>query len=169
MPHGRRSLTISIPTSTLPFLAAGRRSPLLRRRVREPRRASTAPPLLPVARPLSPPTHETHPDPPPPDHALSRAERKKENGGGSRVAQREGRRPGDAGDTEVSPGQASFRLQHQPYVPSGNSQGFGLTLSSGCCRGAEPKQLAFSAALGLTIGIFPICGTPSLRPSLPHV
>uniref|UniRef100_A0ACD5TZJ0 Uncharacterized protein n=2 Tax=Avena sativa TaxID=4498 RepID=A0ACD5TZJ0_AVESA len=26
-------------------------------------------------------------------------------------------------------------------------------------RGAEPKQLAFSAALGLTIGIFPICGT----------
>ncbi|XP_066329530.1 uncharacterized protein [Miscanthus floridulus] len=26
------------------------------------------------------------------------------------------------------------------------------------CRGAEPKQLAFSAALGLTIGIFPICG-----------
>lgn len=26
------------------------------------------------------------------------------------------------------------------------------------CRGAEPKQLAFSAALGVTIGIFPICG-----------
>ncbi|KAL6864944.1 hypothetical protein ACP4OV_016095 [Aristida adscensionis] len=26
-------------------------------------------------------------------------------------------------------------------------------------RGAEPKQLAFSAALGVTIGIFPICGT----------
>ncbi|CAN6331069.1 unnamed protein product [Urochloa humidicola] len=26
-------------------------------------------------------------------------------------------------------------------------------------RGAEPKQLAFSAALGITIGIFPICGT----------
>nr|GLL32616.1 uncharacterized protein LOC109152189 isoform X4 [Ipomoea trifida] len=25
-------------------------------------------------------------------------------------------------------------------------------------RGAEPKQLAFSAALGLTLGIFPICG-----------
>ncbi|KAM7253322.1 hypothetical protein ACFE04_025940 [Oxalis oulophora] len=25
-------------------------------------------------------------------------------------------------------------------------------------RGAEPKQLAFSAALGITIGIFPICG-----------
>uniref|UniRef100_A0A453A3I2 DUF2062 domain-containing protein n=1 Tax=Aegilops tauschii subsp. strangulata TaxID=200361 RepID=A0A453A3I2_AEGTS len=26
-------------------------------------------------------------------------------------------------------------------------------------RGAEPKQLAFSAALGVTIGVFPICGT----------
>ncbi|CAN6326367.1 unnamed protein product [Urochloa humidicola] len=26
-------------------------------------------------------------------------------------------------------------------------------------QGAEPKQLAFSAALGITIGIFPICGT----------
>ncbi|BAS91868.1 uncharacterized protein [Oryza sativa Japonica Group] len=26
-------------------------------------------------------------------------------------------------------------------------------------RGAEPKQLAFSAALGVTLGIFPICGT----------
>ncbi|TQD89744.1 hypothetical protein C1H46_024738 [Malus baccata] len=26
-------------------------------------------------------------------------------------------------------------------------------------RGAEPKLLAFSAALGLTIGLFPICGT----------
>ncbi|PWZ19279.1 hypothetical protein Zm00014a_006148 [Zea mays] len=26
-------------------------------------------------------------------------------------------------------------------------------------RGAEPKQLAFSAALGITIGIFPVCGT----------
>ncbi|XP_019155305.1 PREDICTED: uncharacterized protein LOC109152189 isoform X2 [Ipomoea nil] len=25
-------------------------------------------------------------------------------------------------------------------------------------RGAEPKQLAFSAALGFTLGIFPICG-----------
>ncbi|KAF7824920.1 cytoplasmic membrane protein [Senna tora] len=25
-------------------------------------------------------------------------------------------------------------------------------------RGAEPNQLAFSAALGITIGIFPICG-----------
>ncbi|XP_022152470.1 uncharacterized protein LOC111020189 [Momordica charantia] len=25
-------------------------------------------------------------------------------------------------------------------------------------RGAEPKQLAFSAALGLTLGLFPICG-----------
>ncbi|KMZ75213.1 Cytoplasmic membrane protein [Zostera marina] len=25
-------------------------------------------------------------------------------------------------------------------------------------RGAEPKQLAFSAALGLTLGVFPICG-----------
>ncbi|KAL8144473.1 hypothetical protein V2J09_017505 [Rumex salicifolius] len=25
-------------------------------------------------------------------------------------------------------------------------------------RGTEPKQLAFSAALGLTLGIFPICG-----------
>ncbi|KAH0460420.1 hypothetical protein IEQ34_011083 [Dendrobium chrysotoxum] len=25
-------------------------------------------------------------------------------------------------------------------------------------RGAEPKQLAFSTALGLTLGIFPICG-----------
>ncbi|KAL1542739.1 hypothetical protein AAHA92_19788 [Salvia divinorum] len=25
-------------------------------------------------------------------------------------------------------------------------------------RGAEPKQLAFSAALGITLGIFPICG-----------
>ncbi|CAL9166436.1 unnamed protein product [Musa hybrid cultivar] len=26
-------------------------------------------------------------------------------------------------------------------------------------RGAEPKQLAFSAALGVTLGVFPICGT----------
>ncbi|KAG8487237.1 hypothetical protein CXB51_020575 [Gossypium anomalum] len=25
-------------------------------------------------------------------------------------------------------------------------------------KGAQPKQLAFSAALGLTIGVFPICG-----------
>ncbi|KAL5078448.1 hypothetical protein RYX36_017432 [Vicia faba] len=25
-------------------------------------------------------------------------------------------------------------------------------------RGAEPKQLAFSAALGITFGVFPICG-----------
>lgn len=25
-------------------------------------------------------------------------------------------------------------------------------------RGAEPKQLAFSAALGVTLGLFPICG-----------
>jgi len=25
-------------------------------------------------------------------------------------------------------------------------------------RGAEPKQLAFSAALGMTLGVFPICG-----------
>ncbi|XP_010530102.1 PREDICTED: uncharacterized protein LOC104806751 isoform X2 [Tarenaya hassleriana] len=25
-------------------------------------------------------------------------------------------------------------------------------------RGAEPKQLAFSAALGITLGVFPICG-----------
>ncbi|KAJ4713894.1 E3 ubiquitin-protein ligase [Melia azedarach] len=25
-------------------------------------------------------------------------------------------------------------------------------------RGAEPKQLAFSTALGITIGIFPVCG-----------
>lgn len=25
-------------------------------------------------------------------------------------------------------------------------------------RGAEPKQLAFSAAIGITLGIFPICG-----------
>ena len=36
------------------------------------------------------------------------------------------------------------------------------------CRGAEPKQLAFSAALGVTIGIFPICGKelPSICISL---
>ncbi|KAL1533956.1 hypothetical protein AAHA92_33763 [Salvia divinorum] len=27
-------------------------------------------------------------------------------------------------------------------------------------RGAEPKQLAFSAALGSTLGLFPICGVP---------
>ncbi|KAG6578321.1 hypothetical protein SDJN03_22769, partial [Cucurbita argyrosperma subsp. sororia] len=27
-------------------------------------------------------------------------------------------------------------------------------------RGAEPKQLAFSAALGTTLGLFPICGVP---------
>lgn len=27
-------------------------------------------------------------------------------------------------------------------------------------RGAEPKQLAFSTALGVTLGIFPICGVP---------
>lgn len=26
-------------------------------------------------------------------------------------------------------------------------------------RGVEPKQLAFSTALGLTLGVFPICGT----------
>ncbi|KAI5640294.1 hypothetical protein M9H77_00320 [Catharanthus roseus] len=25
-------------------------------------------------------------------------------------------------------------------------------------RGAEPKQLAFSGALGITLGVFPICG-----------
>ena len=38
------------------------------------------------------------------------------------------------------------------------------------CRGAEPKQLAFSAALGVTIGIFPICGKelPSICISLSH-
>uniref|UniRef100_A0A1D1ZAT2 Glutamyl-tRNA reductase n=1 Tax=Anthurium amnicola TaxID=1678845 RepID=A0A1D1ZAT2_9ARAE len=29
-------------------------------------------------------------------------------------------------------------------------------------RGAEPKQLAFSAALGLTLGVFPICGVTVL-------
>lgn len=29
-------------------------------------------------------------------------------------------------------------------------------------RGAEPKQLAFSAALGITLGIFPICGVTVL-------
>ncbi|XVF29790.1 hypothetical protein REPUB_Repub16aG0001500 [Reevesia pubescens] len=29
-------------------------------------------------------------------------------------------------------------------------------------RGAEPKQLAFSAALGFTLGIFPICGVTVL-------
>ncbi|XP_074371732.1 uncharacterized protein LOC141712625 [Apium graveolens] len=27
-------------------------------------------------------------------------------------------------------------------------------------RGAEPKQLTFSAALGVTLGVFPICGVP---------
>ncbi|CAH8332026.1 unnamed protein product [Eruca vesicaria subsp. sativa] len=27
-------------------------------------------------------------------------------------------------------------------------------------RGTEPKQLAFSAALGITLGLFPICGVP---------
>ncbi len=32
------------------------------------------------------------------------------------------------------------------------------------CRGAEPKQLAFSAALGVTLGIFPICGKEPLKP-----
>lgn len=26
-------------------------------------------------------------------------------------------------------------------------------------RGAEPKQLALSSAVGITLGIFPICGT----------
>lgn len=26
------------------------------------------------------------------------------------------------------------------------------------CRGSEPKQLAFSTTLGITLGIFPICG-----------
>lgn len=31
------------------------------------------------------------------------------------------------------------------------------------CRGAEPKQLAFSAALGITMGVFPICG------AFPHI
>ncbi|KAK4778892.1 hypothetical protein SAY86_006420 [Trapa natans] len=25
-------------------------------------------------------------------------------------------------------------------------------------RGAEPRQLAFSSALGITLGVFPICG-----------
>ncbi|CAF2056544.1 hypothetical protein HID58_070303 [Brassica napus] len=29
-------------------------------------------------------------------------------------------------------------------------------------RGAEPKQLSFSAALGVTIGVFPICGVTVL-------
>ncbi|XP_010478776.1 PREDICTED: uncharacterized protein LOC104757710 isoform X2 [Camelina sativa] len=29
-------------------------------------------------------------------------------------------------------------------------------------RGAEPKQLAFSAALGITMGVFPICGVTVL-------
>ncbi|KAM7508153.1 hypothetical protein LguiA_018606 [Lonicera macranthoides] len=29
-------------------------------------------------------------------------------------------------------------------------------------RGAEPKQLAFSAALGITLGVFPICGVTVL-------
>lgn len=29
-------------------------------------------------------------------------------------------------------------------------------------RGAEPKQLAFSAALGVTMGVFPICGVTVL-------
>ncbi|PKA54561.1 hypothetical protein AXF42_Ash000396 [Apostasia shenzhenica] len=29
-------------------------------------------------------------------------------------------------------------------------------------RGSEPKQLAFSSALGLTLGIFPICGVTAL-------
>jgi uncharacterized protein (DUF2062 family) len=28
----------------------------------------------------------------------------------------------------------------------------------GNCRGTEPKQLALSGALGLTLGVFPICG-----------
>ncbi|KAF2297247.1 hypothetical protein GH714_019958 [Hevea brasiliensis] len=31
-----------------------------------------------------------------------------------------------------------------------------------CCPEIEPKQLAFSAALGITIGIFPICGVTVL-------
>jgi hypothetical protein len=30
-------------------------------------------------------------------------------------------------------------------------------------RGAEPKQLAFSAALGITLGVFPICGISHLE------
>lgn len=30
-------------------------------------------------------------------------------------------------------------------------------------RGAEPKQLTFSAALGVTLGVFPICGTLSFN------
>ncbi|WCJ34993.1 hypothetical protein M5689_016265 [Euphorbia peplus] len=29
-------------------------------------------------------------------------------------------------------------------------------------RGSEPKQLAFSAALGITLGVFPICGVTVL-------
>ncbi|KAH9331420.1 hypothetical protein KI387_003528, partial [Taxus chinensis] len=29
-------------------------------------------------------------------------------------------------------------------------------------RGVEPKQLALSAALGLTLGVFPICGVTVL-------
>ncbi|ESQ33434.1 hypothetical protein EUTSA_v10008879mg [Eutrema salsugineum] len=29
-------------------------------------------------------------------------------------------------------------------------------------RGAEPKQLAFSAAIGITMGVFPICGVTVL-------
>ncbi|OAY71660.1 hypothetical protein ACMD2_10588 [Ananas comosus] len=29
-------------------------------------------------------------------------------------------------------------------------------------RGAEPKELAFSTALGVTLGVFPICGTTVL-------
>uniref|UniRef100_A0A0E0DKV1 DUF2062 domain-containing protein n=1 Tax=Oryza meridionalis TaxID=40149 RepID=A0A0E0DKV1_9ORYZ len=33
------------------------------------------------------------------------------------------------------------------------------SFNSSTASGAEPKQLAFSAALGVTLGIFPICGT----------
>ncbi|KAL9252751.1 hypothetical protein AKJ16_DCAP02256 [Drosera capensis] len=32
-------------------------------------------------------------------------------------------------------------------------------------RGTAPKQLAFSASLGVTLGIFPICGSVTPRPS----
>ncbi|KAJ0026024.1 hypothetical protein Pint_07221 [Pistacia integerrima] len=35
-------------------------------------------------------------------------------------------------------------------------------------RGAEPKQLAFSTALGLTLGVFPICGMCILFKKIKH-
>jgi hypothetical protein len=117
---GAKSLTISSQFPFLPSpsssLAAGRRSPLLRRRVHAPTALARRPPSSPPPRSSNPirirPRRNTR-LPLLPSRAKKR---KKENGGGSRVAEREGRRPRDAGDPEVSPAQAFLRLQPAPAL-----------------------------------------------------